>query len=89
MKATQTFRLSLEQIQCLREGQLIQFQQNDWEIVRIVRPDPVWQDTDPMVFLLFRMEVIERSKGHPVKRVSSLLVTEWELKTNAQESSPW
>ena len=76
-------RLSLEQILRLREGQSIQFQQHDWEIVKIVRPDPLWQDTDHTVFLLLRTEVVELSKEHTAKRVCTLLVTEYELKANA------
>jgi len=86
--ATPASRLSLEQILRLREEHSIQFQQNDWEIVRIIRPDPLWQNTDHTVFLLFRTKAVELSKEHVTKRVCTLLVTEYELKANALQVSP-
>jgi hypothetical protein len=84
--ATPTSHLSLEQILRLREGMCIQFQHHDWEIVRIVRPDPLWQETDHTVFLLFRTEAVELAKEHMAKKVYTLLVTEDELKANALQA---
>jgi hypothetical protein len=75
-------RLSLEQILLLREGMRIQFQQNDWEIVRIIRPDPLWHETDPTAFLLLGTKVVEmRKKAHCDKRHPQMTIKGGERTT--------